>query len=291
MRAPVSVSGLGARAARPAAWSGRPDRVRRWGRRAWRGRLDVGDDPLRAPSPSAMRLAARTRRLETGSGRCRPAAARRTGQVRCDRVVAHVVAHLGVHALARSAAAPARAARSGCPCGRSSRTASRGLLAGGRPCPPAGAGAGHRAAGRSARPRRRARRCESGTVSRTMHAGDPGDHVVQALDVLHVDRRCRRRCPASSSSSTSCQRLAWREPGALVWASSSTSISAGRRASAASRSNSAQRGAAVLDRPARQDLQAAQQRLGLGAPVRLDLADHARRRPAPRCSRAASSMA
>ena len=35
--------------------------------------------------------------------------------------------------------------------------------------------------------------------------------------------------PASSSSSTSCQRLAWREPGAFVWASSSSSSSAGRR--------------------------------------------------------------
>ena len=79
--------------------------------------------------------------------------------------------------------------------------------------------------------------------------------------------------PASSSSTTSCQRLAWREPGALVCASSSTRISAGRRASAASRSNSASVRAAVLDRPARQDLEAAQQRLGLGAPVRLDAAD------------------
>ena len=35
--------------------------------------------------------------------------------------------------------------------------------------------------------------------------------------------------PASSSSSTSCQRLGWREPGALVCASSSTRISAGLR--------------------------------------------------------------
>src|SRR5262249_54412945 len=43
--------------------------------------------------------------------------------------------------------------------------------------------------------------------------------------------------PASSSSWTSCQRLAWRLPGALVWASSSTRISAGCRARAASRSS------------------------------------------------------
>src|SRR6185437_9352337 len=44
--------------------------------------------------------------------------------------------------------------------------------------------------------------------------------------------------PAASSSSTSCERRVCREPGALVWASSSTRRSAGRRASAASRSNS-----------------------------------------------------
>ena len=44
--------------------------------------------------------------------------------------------------------------------------------------------------------------------------------------------------PWASSSSTSCQRLGWREPGTLECASSSTSTSAGWRASAASRSNS-----------------------------------------------------
>ena len=43
--------------------------------------------------------------------------------------------------------------------------------------------------------------------------------------------------PASSSSCTSCQRF-WREPGALVCASSSTRTAPGLRASAASRSNS-----------------------------------------------------
>ncbi len=45
--------------------------------------------------------------------------------------------------------------------------------------------------------------------------------------------------PASSNSSTSCQRFGWREPGALLCASSSIRIRAGRRARAASRSNSA----------------------------------------------------
>ena len=75
-------------------------------------------------------------------------------------------------------------------------------------------------------------------------AGDLRDDVVQALEVLHVERRVDVDA-ASSSSSTSCQRLGWREPGALVWASSSTRSSAGWRASAASRSNSLQLEAAV----------------------------------------------
>src|SRR3989442_7056376 len=44
--------------------------------------------------------------------------------------------------------------------------------------------------------------------------------------------------PASRSSPTSCQRLAWREPAALVWASSSIRISVGRRTRAPSRSSS-----------------------------------------------------
>src|SRR5712691_1623783 len=44
--------------------------------------------------------------------------------------------------------------------------------------------------------------------------------------------------PASSSSAASCQRFAWRAPGALVWASSSRRSSPGFRARAASRSNS-----------------------------------------------------
>ena len=44
--------------------------------------------------------------------------------------------------------------------------------------------------------------------------------------------------PDSTSSSTSCHRLACREPGALVCANSSTKISGGLRFSASSRSNS-----------------------------------------------------
>ena len=79
--------------------------------------------------------------------------------------------------------------------------------------------------------------------------------------------------PASSSSSTSCQRLGWREPSALVCASSSTSTSCGPRASTASRSISSSVAAAVADLAARQELEPGELGLGLGAAVGLDEPD------------------
>ena len=78
---------------------------------------------------------------------------------------------------------------------------------------------------------------------------------------------------ASSSSSTSCQRLGWRLSGALVWASSSTMISLGRRASAPSRSNSSISRPCQRTRLARQDFEALRQRFGFGARMGLDQAD------------------
>ena len=80
--------------------------------------------------------------------------------------------------------------------------------------------------------------------------------------------------PAASSSSTSCQRLAWREPGALVWASSSTRSSAGWRARARVEIE-------LLERPCRgsrarwrgRTLQPLEQAGRLGAAVGLDDAD------------------
>jgi hypothetical protein len=80
--------------------------------------------------------------------------------------------------------------------------------------------------------------------------------------------------PASSSSSTSCQRFGWREPGALVCASSSTSSSPGRRA---------QRGVEVellelrprgAPRRRGSTSEPVEQRAGLAATVGLDHADH-----------------
>src|SRR5438093_4550254 len=78
---------------------------------------------------------------------------------------------------------------------------------------------------------------ESGTVSRTTTP------VILATTSLRLSTCWTLTVVytlmlAASSSSTSCQRLAGREPAALVWASSSTRINVGRRARAPSRSRS-----------------------------------------------------
>ena len=79
--------------------------------------------------------------------------------------------------------------------------------------------------------------------------------------------------PASSSSSMSCQRLAFRLPGTLVWASSSTRTTSGRRASTASTSISLERAPRGRRCSARDDLQPSEQLLGVLAAVGLDEAD------------------
>ncbi len=79
--------------------------------------------------------------------------------------------------------------------------------------------------------------------------------------------------PASSSSWTSCQRFRWREPGTFEWASSSTSTSCGRRASAASRSNSASSRPRCETASGGSSVEALEQRGGLAAPMGLDDAD------------------
>ena len=66
-----------------------------------------------------------------------------------------------------------------------------------------------------------ARTTASGTRLALGHAGDLLDHVVDRLEVLDVDRRDARRCRRRGVSWTSCHRLALRDPGTLVWASSS----------------------------------------------------------------------
>ena len=87
--------------------------------------------------------------------------------------------------------------------------------------------------------------------------------------------------PAASSSSTSCQRLAWRLPGTLLCASSSTSAS-GRLAGEQPVEVHFDKRASAIGQPGRrQDLEPADQPLGLGATMRLHDADHARRRRRP----------
>ena len=79
--------------------------------------------------------------------------------------------------------------------------------------------------------------------------------------------------PASSSSWTSCQRLGWRLSGALVWASSSTTISFGLPLERRVDVELADGVAAVVDHAARQDLESLEESARLGAPVRFDEAD------------------
>ena len=110
-------------------------------------------------------------------------------------------------------------------------------------------------------------RTSSGTRSLT---GAP----VMVATASAIDSRCwmfrcsRRGCPASRSTSISCQRFSRADPGALVWASSSTRATAGggpgsrpcpspRRRRRGTRSS------------ARDDLQAGQQRLRARPTVRL----------------------
>ena len=78
--------------------------------------------------------------------------------------------------------------------------------------------------------------------------------------------------PASSSSSTSCHRLGWRDSGAFVWASSSTRTSAGRRARAASRSNSSTSTPRYARRSRGRTSSPSDEGQGFRPPVRLDVA-------------------
>ena len=88
----------------------------------------------------------------------------------------------------RSCAAPARAARSGCPCVKNALSA-RSACCGNVDLALAQALHADRPGGRSTSSISSARsRIESGTVSRTRHAGDLRHHVVEAVDVLDVER-------------------------------------------------------------------------------------------------------
>ena len=173
-------------------------------------------------------------------------------------------------------AARARAARSGCPPGSTTRARRR----------PARPGRRCRAPSDAAAPAgdmstswiwSAVRTTSSGTVSRCRTP------VIRSTSSLS-DSRCwmltvvMTSMPARRISSTSAARLACRLPGTLVWASSSTSTTAGARAMIASVSisvNSTPRWPTVAPR---HDLEALEPGLGVRAPVGLDV-----RRPRRRC--------
>ena len=111
----------------------------------------------------------------------------------------------------------------------------------------------------------------SGTVSRTATPVIARDDVGQALEVLdvqgglHVDARDQQFLDVLPA-------LGWREPGALVWASSSTMISwAG--GPAPRRGPSPRSTIAPAHDAPRQHFEAARQRFGLVAAVGLDQPD------------------
>ena len=123
------------------------------------------------------------------------------------------------------------AQRSGWPVRRTPAVPARPVRAH-RPCPAAGERSVRAAADRPAR-------CRAGGRARTVSL--TRTPVIRITTSLRLSR-CwmltvvQTSMPASSSSITSCQRRSWRLPGALRWASSSTSTNAGCRASTASRS-------------------------------------------------------
>ena len=104
-------------------------------------------------------------------------------------------------------------------------------------------------------------------------AGDGGDRVrdrVEMLDVAGADdvdarHRAGRRRPPSASSAA--------EPGAFVWASSSTSATVGRAGEDGIGVHLLDDDAAVLDAPTRDDLEPVEELLGLRPAVRLDEPD------------------
>ena len=185
--------------------------------------------------PGARRCAPSARRPR--SGRRRPAARPRVFQTGCPTPRCAVAPARRPRHARRCGAARSRAARSGCPCGRSSAPRARPAAAG-RPCRPSGARSSS-SGGRSTSTTSSAS-SKHGVGHGLVHAdaGDAADDVVQALQMLHVERRphvdagrpAAPRRPASASRGAS--------PATLECASSSTRSSAGLRASAASRSNS-----------------------------------------------------
>ena len=130
----------------------------------------------------------------------------------------------------------------------------RGLRRGRRPCPPAGAAAAPPARRSTSSISSARSRIESGTVSRTLDARDLGDDVVQALDVLDVERRVHVD-PGVEQLVDVLPALGVPGAGRVRVGELVDEESAGCRASAASRSNSSSVVPAVLDGIARENLE------------------------------------
>ena len=104
-------------------------------------------------------------------------------------------------------------------------------------------------------------------------AGDRRDRVGDALEVLDVER-LTTWIPASRMTSTSSQRFARAEPGTFVWASSSIRATVGGAGDDRVGVHLLDDDAAVLDPPARHDLEAVEQLERVRPAVGLDEADH-----------------
>ena len=104
-------------------------------------------------------------------------------------------------------------------------------------------------------------------------AGQLGDLVVEALEVLDVDGR-EHVDPGGEHVLDVLVALLVLDPGALVWASSSIRHSSGRRRRIAGQVHLLEHRVAVGDAPARNHLQALGLGDRLGPAVRLEVADH-----------------
>ena len=233
------------------------------------GRLHVGDDPLR-PEPFRHALG---RPYQANGGRARPDADQQPLAHRprlVDRVVAHVVAHLRVHVL--------RGHPQGQLAQRDQVALAEEVLAGlarlVRDVDLAVPEAVEQVVGGQVDQLHLVGVLEDGVRHRLAHddAGDLGHHVVQALDVLHVHRgvdvdarveQLEHVLPALGVA-----RAGRVGVGQLV-----DQHQGGPARQRRVEIELLERGTAVLDRPARQDLQVSEERFGLRAPVGLDPAD------------------
>ena len=178
-----------------------------------RRRLDVDRMPgaRRAAPPGAPRCAPASRARSSGPTQQQQRLARLPHRRPIAAVAAGSLQHLVVDAVG-GAAQRQLAQRDQVALAEEVRAPRARPAAAGRPCLPSAAAAARRAAGRRSRPRR----------PRRTRGRAPSPSTRMPVMPLTTSFRLSRCCtfivdqtsmPASSSSSTSCQRLGWREPG------------------------------------------------------------------------------